>query len=294
MDNFFALIVGVGGDDLPETIKDAEAIRNVLISQGAYNPANVFFLVGSNSTKNHIVNAFDEVIKKTEEMEDSTVFIYYSGHGQRYETVNKWEYYLKTHGANEEDKENTMLNGDIFSEKVDNIKAKRVLVMLDCCYAGGVKIHTENTRGGKVDLSNRALQEKLKSGKGRVFISSCDDNETSVILPKSQNSLFTEVALEVLNGLFSPNSEYVSVLELIFHVLIKVPERIKKYGHNQNPVLTEAEDLNYKYYVCKNGKWQPSEKNKDTRDIKTRSFDNESKLSFIKNYKHKSNYEVTR
>lgn len=126
--------------------------------------------------------------------------------------------------------------------------------MLDCCYAGGMKNDGLKIKGEEeVVYSNRALQEKLKSGKGRVFVSSCDDNETSVILPKSKNSLFTEVALEVLNGLFSQNREYVSVLDLIYHVLNEVPNRIKPHNHNQNPILTEAQNLNHKYYVCKNG-----------------------------------------
>ncbi len=256
MDNFFALIVGVGGADIPETVKDAEAIRDVLITKGAYNPNNTFFLTEFKSTKDDIINAFDEIIKKSEETPESTVFIYYSGHGQRFaEASGKFfDYYLITFGADKNDKEKTMLNGNIFSEKVEKIKANRILVMLDCCYAGGMKNDGLKIKGEEeVFYSNRALQEKLKSGKGRVFISSCDDNETSVILPKAKNSLFTEVALEVLNGLFSQNREYVSVLDLIYHVLNEVPNRIQPYNHNQNPILTEAKNLNHKYYVCKNG-----------------------------------------
>lgn len=256
MDNFFALIIGVGGTDIPETVKDAEAIRDVLITKGAYNPNNTFFLTEDKSTKEDIINAFDEIIKKSEETPDSTVFIYYSGHGQRFAKASekKFDYYLITYGADKNDKEKTMLNGNIFSEKVEKIKANRILVMLDCCYAGGMKNDGLKIKGEEeVVYSNRALQEKLKSGKGRVFVSSCDDNETSVILPKSKNSLFTEVALEVLNGLFSQNREYVSVLDLIYHVLNEVPNRIQPYNHNQNPILTEAKNLNHKYYVCKNG-----------------------------------------
>lgn len=260
MNNFFALIVGVGGTDIPETVKDAAAIRDVLITKGAYNPDNTFFLTEDKSTKESIIHAFDEIIKKSAETPDSTVFIYYSGHGQRFPkpTEKNFDYYLITYGANKSDKEKTMLNGNIFSEKVGKIKANRILVMLDCCYAGGMKKEGLKIKGEEeVAYSNKALQEKLKSGKGRVFISSCDDNETSVILPGSKNSLFTEVALEVLNGIISPDEEYISVIDLIHHVLKTVPKKIKEFNHNQNPVLTDVKDLNYEYYVCKNGNWQP-------------------------------------
>lgn len=260
MDNFFALIVGVGGADIPETVKDAQAICDVLITKGAYHPHNTFFLTEDKSTKDSIINAFDEIIKKSAETPDSTVFIYYSGHGQRFPkpSEKKFDYYLITYGADNNDKEKTMLNGNIFSEKIEKIKANRILVLLDCCYAGGIKTEGLKIKGEEKFLySNRALQEKLKSGRGRVFVSSCDDNETSVILPNSKNSLFTEVALEVLNGLITPDEEYVRVIDLIHHVLITVPKKIKKYNHNQNPLLTEGTDLNHKYYVCKNGNWQP-------------------------------------
>lgn len=256
MDNFFALIIGVGGADIPETVTDAEAIRDILITKGAYNRNNTLFLTEEKSTKDAIIYAFDEIIKRSKETPNSTVFIYYSGHGKRFPEASgkNFDYYLITFGADNNNKEKTMLNGNIFSEKVENIKANRILVMLDCCYAGGMKNDRLKIKGEEeIVYSNRALQEKLKSGKGRVFISSCDDNETSVILPKSKNSLFTEVALEVLNGLFSQNREYVSVLDLIYHVLNEVPNRIQPYNHNQNPILTEAKNLNHKYYVCKNG-----------------------------------------
>lgn len=264
MNNFFALIVGVGGNGFTETIKDAEAIRTVLTTRGAYDPANTFFLTENNSTKLKVIDAFDQLIKKAEQTKDATVFIYYSGHGQRYKTQdNEFDYYLKTHGADENDKENTMLNGDIFSEKVDKIKAERVLVMLDCCYAGGIKNDALKLKGAEeIEYSNRALQEKLSAGKGRVFVSSCDDNETSVILPNAENSLFTEVALEALKGLITPpDEEYVSVIDLIHHVLKTVPKKIKKFKHNQNPILTEVKDLNYEYTICKNGNWQTAASN---------------------------------
>jgi hypothetical protein len=257
MDNFYALIVGVGGNGFDETVKDAEAIRDVLTTQGAYNSINTFFLTENKSTKDNIIQAFDKIITKTEETEDATVFIYYSGHGQRYETTsNNFNYYLRTFGADDNNKEQTMLNGDVFSDKVDKIKANRMLVMLDCCYAGGVK--KLKTKGEEeIVYSNAALQEKLKKGRGRVFISSCAENETSVILPGSTNSLFTEVALEVLNGLFSQNREFVSVLDIVVHVLNDVPKKIEPFNHDQNPLLTEATNLSHKDYICKNGKWKP-------------------------------------
>lgn len=296
MDNFFALIIGVGGMDIPETVADAEAIHDVLTTKGAYSPTNTFYLTEDKSTKENIIKSLDRIIKKTKDAKNSTVFIYYSGHGQRFPMTasTDFEYYLVTYGANRNNKEKTMLNGDIFSKKIEKIKANRILVLLDCCHAGGIKKeHLKIKKKEEILYSNRALQEKLKSGKGRVFISSCDDNETSVILPGAQNSLFTEVALEVLNGFFSKDKEYVSVLDFIYHVLNEVPNRILPFKHNQNPILTNANNLSHKYYICKNGRWKPISPPSDSLTLKYLNIDKKEKTSPIKisSYNDLSNKE---
>jgi hypothetical protein len=257
MENFFALIIGVGGD-LKATIADASSIYNLLIdpNKGGYDSNNVYYLINEESTKDNILLAFDNIIKKTKAIENATVVIYYSGHGARYENKNQeYEYYLKIYGSDKTKKEETMLNGNLFSKKVNKIKSEKLLVLLDCCHAAGIQ-ENELIIKGDSSGSNRELLERLNSGKGRVFISSCDDAEESVILPESTNSLFTEVTLEALNGLTSTNEEFIGVIDLIYHVIKEVPKRVKPFNHIQRPIITEIRNLSPDYFVCRNGNYK--------------------------------------
>lgn len=264
MKNYFAIIIGVGGD-LVATEKDAQAIYNILVNpdKGGYNSKNIKLLINQNSTKGNIIKAFDTLINATNRMKKSTIFIYYSGHGNRYQNSNgDFEYYLKTHGSDNLHKEETMLNGKIFSEKINSLKSEKLLVLLDCCHAAGFKTDQITKKNGDINYSvsssSRALLKQLNTGTGKVFISSCDDNEQSVILPKSENSLFTEVALEVLNGFLSISEEFVGVIDLIYHIIKEVPKRVKQFDHIQRPIVNEATDLSPDYYVCKNGSFKPN------------------------------------
>ncbi|MEC5156406.1 caspase family protein [Chryseobacterium sp. MP_3.2] len=82
MENFFALIIGVG-EDLPATTADAIAINTILSDpeNGGYLPENITILVEKDATKEHIISALDELMLKSKSQKNFTVIIYYSGHG---------------------------------------------------------------------------------------------------------------------------------------------------------------------------------------------------------------------
>jgi len=290
MENFFALIIGVGGD-LAATAEDASAIKNLLCDpqKGGYDPKNVEFLVNEDSTKKNVISSLDKIISKTKKLAKATVVVYYSGHGLQIpddDDPEKKEYFLKTAGADQTKKEETMLNGDLFSAKIKKIKADKLLILLDCCHADGMKRRKISDLEDMVieeQSSNRGLLEKLTSGEGRVFISACDDNEESVILPGSKNSLFTEVCLEVFDGKLSPADEFVSVVDLMYYVIKEVPKRVMPFHHTQRPIITEVQHLSPDYFVCRNGNYKP--RRADLEDFV--SDDSAERLDFIRDYDNK-------
>lgn len=290
MENFFALIIGVGGD-LAATAEDATAIKTLLCDpkKGGYPPENIEFLINENSSKKKVLASLEKLISKTKELDEATVLVYYSGHGLQIPNDNdpeKLDYFLKTSGADKSKKEETMLNGDLFSEKIKKIKADKLLILLDCCHADGMKrknISELEDMMIEEKYSNRGLLEKLNSGEGRVFISACDDNEESVILPGSKNSLFTEVCLEVFDGKLSPSDEFVSVVDLMYYVIKEVPKRVLPFHHIQRPIITEVQHLSPDYFVCRNGNYKPTRN--DLEDFMI--DDSGERLDFIKNYSNK-------
>lgn len=290
MENFFALIIGVGGD-LPATVADATAIYELLSDpqKGGYTKENIEFLTEEKASKQDAIAALDRIVARSMATEHSTVLIYYSGHGlkiPREEDPQIFDFYLKTSGADRTRKEETMLSGNIFSEKINLIAAEKILVLLDCCHADGMKpqkISVFEEMVIPVETSNRLLLEKLQGGEGRVFISACDDDEESVILPGSSNSLFTEVCLEVFNGNLSPTEEFVSVVDLIYFVVKEIPKRVLPFRHTQRPIITEVKNLSPDYFVCRNGNYKPS--HAELEDFET---DNTTeRMAFISGYDNK-------
>lgn len=290
MENFFALIIGVGGD-LPATVADANAIFELLSNpqKGAYPKKNIEFLTEKEASRKGVTDALARIISKTKSAHNSTVLIYYSGHGlkiPRDGDPEVFDFYLKTYGADKTRKDETMLSGNSFSEKINQIKAGKVLVLIDCCHADGMKREKASVFEEMLvaeQSSNRVLLEKLQGGEGRIFISACDDDEESVILPGSVNSLFTEVCLEVFNGNLSPADEFVSVVDLIYHVVKEVPKRVLPFRHTQRPIITEVKNLSPDYFVCRNGNYSPV-----SADLEDFSVDNSAeRLAFITQYDNK-------
>ncbi|MBN3943776.1 caspase family protein [Nostoc sp. NMS9] len=91
--NGYALLIGVGAD-LPVTVKDATAIRDILIDgdHAAYPSEQVTLLTETSATRQKILAAFDQIIAQVNQNPDATVIIYYSGHGGRIQRTN--EYFL--------------------------------------------------------------------------------------------------------------------------------------------------------------------------------------------------------
>jgi hypothetical protein len=301
LNNAYALLIGVGGEDIAATVADANALHKILIDKklAAYPKRNVYLLTETKATHNNVIKHLDLIAKKINGKEDATVFIYYSGHGGRLEKTLRgkttFDYFLLTHGFDLDNPEDTMLNGDYFSEKIDQLAAQKMVVLLDCCHAAGMKRKGEMMTKGvtnlkklkkKIIYSNEELISKLKGGKGRVFISSCADNEESVILPGAANSLFTQITLEALAGVASKGSSFVRVIDLMYHVLLTVPQKVAPYNHEQNPVINDVKNLNASYFLCLNGK-KATVKSKGMKIEKVKEATDVDKMDFINKYSNR-------
>lgn len=256
LDNAYALLIGIG-KDLPASTRDAKAIAQLLANpeKVGYKPENIQLLVEEEATRDGILEAFDQLIKKTNE--DSSVLLFYSGHGGTYtdNDIQEWEHNGENLKPEEENQKHyfwvpndyngrkyreTWVLATELKEKLSSLKTRRMILMLDCCHAGGMTKSSPNI--GQASLKDRltnpeAMIHKIDDGRGMSILASCRADELSWIIPKNaQNSLFTECLLEVLEGNHHPDfrEPYVRMTDVINHVMRKVPE-IK---HVQRPFVT--------------------------------------------------------
>lgn len=220
--NGFALVVGVG-DDLPVTVKDAEAVGDFLKRKDALAFANVKPLVEKNATRAKFLKGLQWLADSAQP--GDTVVIYFSGHG-----VETPDFFFMTNGADSSALESTAVSGLEFALALKEINCKRVIVLLDCCHAGSVEFKSSV----KSPLPKKAL-DSTGIGSGRAIFASSRKGELSWFYPEQPHSEFTKAVLEVLAGSdVSKQDRSVRVLDLFKYVSRVVPDRT---DDNQHPIL---------------------------------------------------------
>lgn len=248
----YALIVGVGAD-LPPTVNDAKGIADILMdaSRCAYPQHQVNVCTEHNATRAQILSGLDNLAQAT--TSDSTVIIYFSGHGYQIDSTLGKVYYLMPYGHELQSLYTTAISGAEFAEKLRAIPAKKLLVLLDCCHAGGVgEAKTPGLNMEKKPVPPEVLP-LLSEGSGRVLIASSREDELSFV--GKPYSAFTAAIIEALCGKgVAKKDGYVRVADLALHAREVVPGRTKG---KQHPILHfhDADNFVLAYYAA--GDTQP-------------------------------------
>ncbi|MDD2754975.1 MAG: caspase family protein [Methanothrix sp.] len=239
-----ALLIGVGGADIPKTVDDAKALADILKDQErcAYPPEQVKLLTGQDADRNRILDALDKVAQSSDI--NSTIIIYFSGHGSQITSSIGEAYFLIPHGYDINRLNKTAISGAEFAAKLRALKAKKILLLLDCCHAGGIG-EAKGLEIAKAPLPPEAL-EVLGCGSGRVIIASSQADESS--FAGEPYSAFTLALIESLCGIGVARKDgFVRVADLAMHAREAVPGRTK---NKQHPILSfeQADNFVVAYY----------------------------------------------
>jgi hypothetical protein len=246
--NGYALLVGIGVD-LPVTVKDATAIYNLLIdpSHAAYSTEQVALLTETSATRQHILAAFDRLIERVSQNPEATVIVYYSGHGGSIKGLDgSSEYFLVPYDFNRSRIADTAISGREFTEKIEAIKARKLVVLLDCCHAGGVPALKEVDKSFTKSPVPPNLLNVLGSGSGRVVVASSRENEYSYT--GNPYSAFTACLLEALQGKAAVNKDgYARILDVLIYLFDQVPKRA---SGPQHPFVNKVLGLGDNFPLC--------------------------------------------
>ena len=204
----YALILGVAEyrllRNLPSVIlEDTWAIQNVLTdpSYAGYPEQQIHHLINEQVTLTQAQNGFAWLTAQTGV--DDTAIIYFSGHGGQVETGLGVENYLLLHDTDPAHLSETAISGQQLTDWLRRIQAGRLLVLFDCCHAGGVGQAKDAGQATIPTIKaglNEDLYARLGGEKGRAIIASSRSDEYSWVLPGMPNSLFTHYLLQALRG----------------------------------------------------------------------------------------------
>jgi uncharacterized caspase-like protein len=242
-----ALLIGVG-NDLPVTVKDAEALARLLSDpqKAAYPPEHVRAVTGPEATREGILSALDAFSRAVNAGEDAHAVVYYSGHGGQFRAPgDESSFFLVPHDyAPDRWRETTIADAE-FTERIESMRPRRLLVFLDCCHAGGVP----RVKGPSAAFDPKpvppGLLALLDSGSGMVILASSHEQESSYV--GDEYSIFTECLLDGLNGA-AGDEGVVRVLRLLSYLYEEVPKRAAP--NPQHPFLNKAFALSEDFVVA--------------------------------------------
>ncbi len=257
LDNAHALVVGIANyrniAPLPATVlADAQAIRDLLIDPQhcGYAPENVQLLTDAQATAPALRQALDALA--TRAGRDDSVFIYISSHGGMIESGSyAGEYLLPV------DVEYTSaaalaasaLSGADFTAALRAIPARKVIVVFDCCHAGGIGQPKAATAPALVSGLPERYYDALKAGQGRVILASSRSDEVSWIMPGADHSLFTRHLLDGLRGGAASDDGLIRIFDLFEYI----QPRVTAEQPAQHPIFKAEIEENFAVALYRGG-----------------------------------------
>jgi hypothetical protein len=196
-----------------------------------YPPASVHRLLDEGATRTAILDALDALARETRP--DSTVFIYYSGHGAHAADHRDDSYYLvpvDAVAASHDELERTAISNAVLAARLQAIPASRLTLVLDCCRAA--------------DIAAPRLAPAVASlahGRGRAVLAASRATDYAYALPGRRNSTLTRYLLEGLRGAAEPVSGVIRICDLFQYI----QRQIQAEPVEQHPVFKAELEENY-------------------------------------------------
>ncbi len=247
----YALIIGVANyakvSKLSETIlKDAFKLHDIVRAPDkcGYRDSHVKLLYDTGATAENIREGLKWLAQSAGQ--DSTAFIYFSGHGWRVQAGTEIKYYLLPHDGDLNDLDSTTISGEELSGLLRSIPSQRLLFCLDSCYAAGIgELKAPGSpSNGTISGLDESYYAQLAQGQGRVIMASSSADETSLAVRSMNNSLFTHYLLEALEGKAHVRGDG---LIRVFNIFDYTSEQIPV--HKQHPIF-KANDLNRNFPIA--------------------------------------------
>lgn len=246
----YGLLIGVGEHatvprlSLPVTVKDVTALHKTLLEPDlcAYPKDHIKRLLNEEATNSAIIAGLNGLKAHAAADPQSTVLIYYSGHGW---VSPDGDYCLLTQDTTPGAVADTALRAATLNNVLRGIQAERVLIILDCCHAEGMAeakdfedLEEDLAKGiGQGAQATLSLVQTLSQGTGRAVFCSSRGNEKSYFYRDETLSVFTYHFIEALQGAgHAPGETTVTIASLMKYVAAAVPATVERlYGKSQHP-----------------------------------------------------------
>ena len=162
---------------------------------------------------------------------EDTVVIAFSGHGSE-------THELITYDALPGKLETTAISLDELTEWFSRIPARRLVLLLDCCFSGGAGSKVLRVEHTSRKIKSAEAQLVAMSGAGRIIVTASAANEPAWENQKVGHGYFTHFVIEAMCGASEViKNDRIPVYQLLQHVTGRVADAARQFGHAQSPTL---------------------------------------------------------
>ncbi len=221
----------------PYAAHDVQATIRMMRAMGI-PPDHIRALLGDGATLARIRSALTWLGRNVRP--DSTVWIYYSGHGTRNE---KGQTYLVPYDGDPTDLADTGLALGPFLDTLRRLPARRIIVALDSCFSGtGERSVIPAGARPLVFTEEPGITVGRKQGtpfhRGHlILLTASTGSEEAGILPEAQHGLFTYYLLRGLEGAAAKNG-HLTLSDLYGYLRPKVSEQAALQNREQIPAIS--------------------------------------------------------
>ena len=227
----YAIVIGIASywsiPSLPDAVRnDARDIAGILTATAycGYKASNVHLLLDGDATLPRIRAALASVAEASGAEE--SVVVVFSGHGGIISSGAHRASALLPVECDASRARATCVSEAELSAALQHISARRVVVVIDACHAGGAASFKDPTgrESLPVGYSEKSLG-RLAHGTGRVVIASSRADEASLVLGNARNSVFTATFLDALRGKAQTRGDGVIRVFDIFNYVSEMVQR---------------------------------------------------------------------
>jgi WD40 repeat protein len=222
---------------------DAKGITNFfrLKGKGLFKKVEIIEIYNEQATKENISAKLNK-LQNTHPQD--AVLIYLAGHGES--ISDKW-YFIPhelTYPERQEDIKSKGISSDELSGYVKNIKAQKILMLIDACKSGAVLVAF---RG----FEDRKALSQLSRSTGMHIIAASTKDQFAAEVKELGHGVFTYIILEGLKGKAAGGTETVTVRKLMGYIEEKLPDITKKYKQEAQYPVVDSKGMDFPLVIVK-------------------------------------------
>ena len=222
---------------------DARGIADFFKQQGKrlFKNVDIKVIYNEQATKENIVSKLSQLQNINPQ---DVVLIYLAGHG---DNINEKWYFIPhelTYPEREEDVKTKGISSDELSGYMKNIKAQKILVLIDACKSGAVLVAF---RG----FEDRKALSQLSRSTGVHIIAASTKDQFAAEVKDLGHGVFTYTLLEGLKGKAAGGGETVTVFKLKAYLDEQLPEITKKYKQEAQYPVGDTRGMDFPLVIVK-------------------------------------------